>query len=110
MLHCIQYVDNCYFLFQLYGYTPLHLACLYDQTRVVAELLKKFKTEQNAVNAKDKVSMNTVSMNQIHVCEIFIILLCSWGGQLFIMLQEMVSLKSANYLSPMMLSLILKAM
>ena len=36
---------------------------------MVAELLKKFKTEHNAVNAKDKVSMNIVSMNQM--CEMF---------------------------------------
>ena len=40
---------------QLYGYTPLHMACLYDQARVVAELLKKLKSEQDAVNIKDKV-------------------------------------------------------
>ena len=33
------------------------MACLYDQTRVVAELLKKLKTELNAVNAKDNVSI-----------------------------------------------------
>lgn len=61
-------LSNCNFLFQLYGYTPLHMACLYDQTRVVAELLKKLKTELNAVNAKDNVSTTIILCAQC-LCE-----------------------------------------
>lgn len=60
------------FLLQLYGYTPLHMACLYDQTRVVVELLKKFKSESSAVNVKDKVSMGWSGIYETE----FIILLC----------------------------------
>ena len=33
------------------------MACLYDQARVVSELLKKLKSEPNAVNIQDNVSI-----------------------------------------------------
>ena len=48
------------------------MACLYDQTRVVVELLKKFKSESSAVNVKDKVSMGWSGIYETE----FIILLC----------------------------------
>lgn len=40
---------------QFYGYTPLHVACLYEQQRVVSELLKKLRSDPKGVNIQDKV-------------------------------------------------------
>ena len=65
---CVYLIAILIFLFQVYGYTPLHMACLYDQTRVVAEILKKLKNEPNAVNTKDNVStIIIVCMQNVHV-------------------------------------------
>ena len=41
---------------QIYGYTPLHVACLYDQQRVVLELLKTLGSNPGGVNIQDKVN------------------------------------------------------
>lgn len=40
---------------QIYMHTPLHMACLYNQSRVVAELLKKLSSVEGSVCLPDKV-------------------------------------------------------
>jgi len=40
---------------ELYGYTPLHLACLYSHHRVVMELLRKLRSDSCAINTQDKL-------------------------------------------------------
>ena len=37
-------------------HTPLHLACMYNQGRVVAELLKKLSSVEGSVCVPDKVT------------------------------------------------------
>lgn len=37
-------------------HTPLHLACMYNQGRVVAELLKKLSSVEGSVSVPDKVT------------------------------------------------------
>ncbi len=49
-----------YIFEQLYGYTPLHVACLYECQRIVQELLKGKLSKPDFVNMKDKVLQNRV--------------------------------------------------
>ena len=51
----IHYLSLLLFSYQLYGYTALHVACFYDQQRVVVELLKKFSA--SGINIQDNVSV-----------------------------------------------------
>ena len=48
--------STCMYYIQLYGHTPLHVACLYDQQKVVLELLKKMESSPKLVNQPDNVS------------------------------------------------------
>lgn len=42
---------------QVYGHSPLHTACLYEQQQIMQELLKKVDPKSDFINQKDKVQM-----------------------------------------------------
>ena len=47
-------------------HTPLHIACFFDQTRIVQELLRCIN-EDGLINGKDKVEATLVMMMIIDV-------------------------------------------
>ena len=40
---------------QIYGYTSLHIGCLFDQEKVVDELLRRAEDEDGSIDAQDNV-------------------------------------------------------
>lgn len=70
---------------QVYGHSPLHVACLYEQQRIVPELLRLTSSCPNFIDLKDNASVDTLCFNQVTQ----LISPNSPAGLLFIMLPEM---------------------
>lgn len=81
---------------QIYGYTSLHIACLFDQQRVVGELLRRVGDGGSPINEQDNVS--SMSLLLLLLTARYYTVLCtySWGGLPYTMLLGMETLTYAR--------------